>query len=330
MSRRRFFRSVGGAALSMVAGGVIGGGLTSRWYRTQIDDPLEPQIDGVQVPPITVTTPGGTTVHGIQTGFVAVKGVHREYNGNSNPILAIVAATEWTEWMPVYAWVIEHNEGVIVIDTGETHKVYNGEYFDCDPVSNFIYTNQLRFALTEQDEIGAQLQMLGIDPAQDVRYVVQTHMHSDHMGGLYAFEGVEVLMSRAEFGNPQALTCRYPEWLEPTLLDYEGGAFENFQRSHVLTQAGDVILVPTPGHTDGHQSVMLLDGDLTYFFGGDVSFDEAQLLNGTRAGIAINPEAAAQTLQTIRSYAGANPTVFLTAHDHESGTRLANPQTVQV
>ncbi|MEM6527507.1 MAG: MBL fold metallo-hydrolase, partial [Chloroflexota bacterium] len=142
--------------------------------------------------------------------------------------------------------------------------------------------------------------------------------------------GAEIMMGRAEFGNPQALTCRYPEWLEPTLLDYDDGAFENFERSHVLTQAGDMILVPTPGHTEGHQSVMLLDGDLTYFFGGDVSFDEAQMLNGIRAGIAINSDAAAQTLQTIRTYAEANPTVYLTAHDATSGARLENAQTVQV
>ena len=25
---------------------------------------------------------------------------------------------EWADWMPVYAWAIEHPEGVIVVDTG--------------------------------------------------------------------------------------------------------------------------------------------------------------------------------------------------------------------
>jgi glyoxylase-like metal-dependent hydrolase (beta-lactamase superfamily II) len=31
---------------------------------------------------------------------------------------------DWTEWPPIYVWVIEHEEGLIVVDTGETSRVH--------------------------------------------------------------------------------------------------------------------------------------------------------------------------------------------------------------
>jgi glyoxylase-like metal-dependent hydrolase (beta-lactamase superfamily II) len=48
-----------------------------------------------------------------QTNHVAVG-----YDGG----LSIVTDRNWTPWLPTYAWVIEHPEGVIIVDTGQgTH-----------------------------------------------------------------------------------------------------------------------------------------------------------------------------------------------------------------
>ena len=35
---------------------------------------------------------------------------------------------EWSEWLPIYVWVIEHDEGVILVDTGETARVHERGY----------------------------------------------------------------------------------------------------------------------------------------------------------------------------------------------------------
>jgi len=60
-------------------------------------------------------------IHAVQTGLVKIKTAQVEGRGHGYPrrFAAIFADREWTEWLPTYAWVIEHREGVIVVDTGQ-------------------------------------------------------------------------------------------------------------------------------------------------------------------------------------------------------------------
>ena len=69
-------------------------------------------------------------IHAIQTGTVAITTRWREGVGHGRRRLAIRCSTgEWTEPLPIYAFAIEHPEGVIVVDTGETARVAEPGYF---------------------------------------------------------------------------------------------------------------------------------------------------------------------------------------------------------
>ena len=96
----------------------------------------------------------------------------------------------------------------------------------------------------------------------------------------------------------------------------------------VLTRAGDVRLLPTPGHTNGHLAVVLGDGETTYFFAGDAAFSETQLLEGEVAGINQDVVATRDTLVRIRELTRRQPVVFLPTHDPASLARLAAKQIV--
>ncbi len=63
-------------------------------------------------------------VHAIQTGTVSVTERQREGRG-PGPLrpLATMLDRDWTGQLPIYAWAIEHPEGVIVVDTGETARL---------------------------------------------------------------------------------------------------------------------------------------------------------------------------------------------------------------
>jgi glyoxylase-like metal-dependent hydrolase (beta-lactamase superfamily II) len=222
-----------------------------------------------QVGPTTVTTASGLRVHAIQTGFVAFKAVHRKLAGPAPlRLLSIALDRGWTEWMPIYTWAIKHPEGVIVVDSGESSRVNEPGFVDCDPATGLIYRNNLRFDVEREDEIGPQLTQLGIAP-REVRWVVLTHLHSDHADGLYHFRYSQILVSLVDYPKMQgALTCRYPDWLVPTPVRYADGALGSFPRSQALTAAGDVHIVPTPGHSLGHQSLLLDDGEVSYLFAG--------------------------------------------------------------
>ena len=275
------------------------------------------------VPPVTVEVASGVQVHGVVTGFVAVKAAHREMIGPAwARYAAIVLDPRWTEWLPIYTWVIEHPEGVIVVDTGETARVADPGYFDCDPATRFVFGRLLGFALGPEQEIGPQLRALGIPP-EEVRRVVVTHLHSDHAGGLVHFPKAEFLVGRRELETKRgAVPCRWPSWFEPRLVAYESGPVGAFEESHALTGASDLFVVPTPGHSLGHQSVMFLDGERTIFFAGDASFSEVQVRAREVAGISEDVAAARRTLEKIREQLVAHRTVYLPSHDAGSGPRL--------
>jgi glyoxylase-like metal-dependent hydrolase (beta-lactamase superfamily II) len=225
-------------------------------------------------------------------------------------------------------WVIEHPEGVIVIDTGETVAALQPEYFACDPVYNFLMQRAkfLKLDVTSEQEIGPQLAARGI-AVTDVRWVVMTHLHLDHADGLATFPHAEIVIARAEYENQQrrpigALTCRWPTWFQPRLIEYGAAGVGPFATSFALTRAGDVQLVPTPGHSYGHQSLILNYDGVSYFFAGDASFDQQQMLAGTTAGICYDVSAARHSLERIRQYTQQTPTVYLPSHDVQSAHRL--------
>jgi len=123
-----------------------------------------------------------------------------------------------------------------------------------------------------EEEIGPRLREIGISAA-DVRWVVLTHLHTDHAGGLYHFPHSEILLARAEYGVARGLLGRargylphrWPEWFAPRLVDFGDEAVGQFPGSHRITRDGDVQLVPTPGHSAGHLSVIVKDGEDVFF-----------------------------------------------------------------
>lgn len=280
---------------------------------------------------VTATTAKGTKIHAIQTGWVAVKSAHRTLKGMAAlRIPAIMMDGTWTEWLPIHAWVIEHPSGVIVIDTGETAKTSDPEYFACDSMTGFFYTRNLRFAVRPQDEIGAQLKALGIPP-EEVRHVVLTHLHSDHMGGLSWFPKSEITVPREDYPSSQGtLPCRYPDWFAPRFPVFRTMQDQALASAYDITPDGDVIIVPTNGHSDGHQSVLFLEDDTTYWFCGDTTFDERQLLTREVAGICSNIRNARASIERIRTYCTASNTVYLPTHDPESPDRLLKAQTTTI
>jgi N-acyl homoserine lactone hydrolase len=272
-------------------------------------------------------------IHAIQTGTVAVTTAWREGVGHGQRrLLNTIVDRKWTEPLPIYAFAIEHPEGVIVVDTGESARASGRGYF----VRWHPGLRAFQEWVEPEQEIGQQLEGLGIRPS-DVRWVVMTHLHTDHAGGLHHFPDNEILVMRAELEFASGLrgrlrgyvaNKRWPDWFDPTVIDLEPAPFGPFPQSLRLTDAGDVILVPVPGHTPGQIGVLVQDRDHTVFLAGDSSYNQELMLRGRVDGVGADEQAARLTHERIRTYAAANPTVYLVAHDPESAARLAERRLV--
>lgn len=272
-------------------------------------------------------------VHAIQTGLVAIKERQRQGVGSGlGRQINTLLDSHWTDFLPIYVWVVEHPEGLIVIDTGETAQASQANYF---PWWNPYFRLGVRERVQPDDEIGPQLRARGLSP-DDVRWVILTHLHTDHAGGLSHFPRAEILLSRREYDAAAglrgqlrgALPQHWPHWFAPRLVHFHDGVYGPFTDSYRLTRAGDVTLVPTPGHTLGHMSVIVQDADTTLFFAGDTSYTEQLLVAGVVDGVSPDEVAASGTLQLIQQFVRGTPTVYLPSHDPASAARLAARQPV--
>jgi glyoxylase-like metal-dependent hydrolase (beta-lactamase superfamily II) len=272
-------------------------------------------------------------VHAIQTGTVAVKERQRSGIGPGPLRLPLTLADrDWTDPLPIYAWVIEHPEGVIVVDTGETAHVNDPGYF---PRWHPYHRLGVREWVEPEQEIGPQLRAVGISP-DDVRWVVMTHLHTDHAGGLSHFPKSDILVTGVELENASGLLGkvrgflphRWPDWFSPALIDLEPARFGPFPESFRLTDAGDVIMVGTAGHTPGHVSVVLEENDQSILFAGDTSYTERLMIEGKADGVSPDVDAARLSLRRIQEFATGSAVVYLPSHDPASAQRLEERRAV--
>ncbi len=143
-------------------------------------------------------------IHAIQTGTVAITTAWREGVGHGRRrLLRTILDKQWTEPLPIYAFAIEHPEGVIVVDTGESAGASQSGYF----TRWHPGVHAFREWVEPEQEIGPQLERLGISPG-DVRWLVMTHLHTDHAGGLHHFPDTEILVTRTEFEFASGLRGR--------------------------------------------------------------------------------------------------------------------------
>ena len=147
------------------------------------------------------------------------------------------------ERMPVYAHVIDHPDGRVLVDTGikELHPLTT----DLDP----------RIRPPQE----WSLDLAGID------IVVNTHLHFDHCGGNHLFAGKPIYVQRQELDD--ALTkvdYTIRAWVDAPGVQYVPVRGE-------LELLPGLRLVPAPGHTPGSQVIVIATGDRPTVIAGDTA-----------------------------------------------------------
>ncbi|MFB6894204.1 MBL fold metallo-hydrolase [Kitasatospora sp. NPDC056327] len=167
----------------------------------------------------------------------------------------------------------------------------------------------------------AVLARAGIVPG-DVEAVVLTHLHEDHYGWSVTPEGVPVfpearyLVQHAEVAALGPTRTARTYVVEPLLR--AGRLHEVDGRTPLAGPAGPgsaVTLLPTPGHTPGHQSVLVTGGGGRLLITGDVLVHAVQLVApGVRYLYEADPATARRSREHLLAEARRTGTVLATAH----------------
>jgi glyoxylase-like metal-dependent hydrolase (beta-lactamase superfamily II) len=264
-------------------------------------------------------------VHALCTGTVAVKTNFRTKKG-AGPLakLNILLDKDYTEYMPIWVWVIEHPEGLLVIDTGEIAAINNLDTYLAKEsgLSRYLFGHSAKFGISEKDELDRQFAAINLKP-EDVKLVVLTHLHLDHTDGLKFFPKQEIIVGDYEWKHPESnMPSTYPSWLKPNTVTYRSNQIEVFDQAYPITAAGDLWYVPTPGHTRGHSSVVFKTDDFDLIFAGDTSYTQEQVVKGELAGVNADFAKSKLTYEKIMAYAQLRPTLYLPTHDGNAANRL--------
>ncbi len=246
--------------------------------------------------------------------------------------LAIMRDREWAGPLPIYSYLVQHPEGLFLIDTGDTAR--NSER-DWLPRTNPFFQREVQIRVAPEEEVGPRLSSMGIDPRTDLRAVVMTHLHHDHTGGLHHFPHTPIYAdadclraARRSRGLIGAVPSRWPRWFDPKPFRYENGPVAPWSRSAALTADGSLLVVETPGHMVGHVCVIARGREYTYILAGDITYRQRNLLADAVDGVTFDVGISLSSQRAIKTLASEEPSILLPAHDPDAAERLLTGSTL--
>jgi glyoxylase-like metal-dependent hydrolase (beta-lactamase superfamily II) len=169
--------------------------------------------------------------------------------------------------IPVPAYIIEHPKGLAVFDTGLRRGLSDTQ----DPGHAQYASWQIDVDLPAGADLASRLAALGRD-TNDVRYLVNSHLHFDHCGGNHMLPNAPVVIQKREWRAAQVPELQEKVGYDPRDFALGHDVIE-VDGEHDLFGDGSVVCVPTYGHTPGHQSLkvrtnsgdIVLTADACYF-----------------------------------------------------------------
>jgi len=145
---------------------------------------------------------------------------------------------------PVYGYLVHHPELNIIFDTG---------IGAADPETEAYYQPYRRPLDVACRDAGCRVDAIDV--------VVNSHLHFDHCGANPALAGRRIVVQATELEAAHAENYTFP-----ALIDFDGAIYDRIDGEAEI--ADDLVALPTPGHSPGHQSLVVCAHDGTLFVAG--------------------------------------------------------------
>ncbi len=216
--------------------------------------------------------------------------------------------------IPVPWFLIKHPSGNVVIDGGNSVKVaidkrkHWGSVIDVyDPV------------MSSNENCVDQCRSVGVEP-EDVKYVLQSHLHLDHTGAIGRFPNAQHVVQQVEYDyafDPDwfAKGAYIPEDFDQKGLDWR---FLRGKNSDHYDLFGDraITMIFTPGHSPGHQSFLVnLPNTGAVLLTIDAAYTTDHWDNKALPGLIHSAADVADSVAKLRKLAEQENALVVTGHD---------------
>jgi N-acyl homoserine lactone hydrolase len=191
-------------------------------------------------------------------------------------------------------YLVHHPDGLVLFDTGLGFA---------DDETEEYYRPQRRPLSEALRGAGAAV--------DDVHVIVNCHLHFDHCGGNPAFPGRPIIVQSAELEG-----ARLPEYTVPEVVDFPDANYQII--SGELELLPGLWVLPTPGHTAGHQSIAVQCDDGTVVLAGQAHDTATEFAADLRAAVVRHDHADATApayLSWMDRVLDFEPRRILLAHD---------------
>ena len=186
--------------------------------------------------------------------------------------------------IPVYCFLVKHQKGNVLVDTGFS--------------SDFEKTwgRRLKYYKPKLErDIVKHLKEKNIE----IDFIINTHLHIDHCENNSYFKNAEIFVQKKEFEaacNPKPYQIlAYPDKMDKNLN------YRFIDGNLDLFDDGAIKIIQTPGHTEGHQSVLLKTNGEQIFIAGDACYTSENLKYNCLPGILWNPDKIMVCYEMIRN-----------------------------
>ena len=179
---------------------------------------------------------------------------------------------------PSGVFLIRHvTKGYVLFDTGYSTDIYK------TGLRGWLYRTLNPTYIRKNEEILQQLNRDGIS-ADDIAYVIISHLHPDHIGGLKFFPKSKVILSenthhtqKNPFFTDLIFSTLLPKRLDSQIIEVENMGLKQRTvyslKGYDLFGDGSILITPLEGHTRGHLGALISDkillaGDACW--GGDL------------------------------------------------------------
>jgi len=204
----------------------------------------------------------------------------------------------------VYVHLIQTSEGLLLFDSG-----FNPAYYYGGKLPQ-ILNKVIKLHIDPEHALDRFIHNKGYN-LQDIIYIICSHLHFDHCGGLKLFANTNArfLVQQDEFEYIDNIKNSFEYDKNDIISDFMNN-FEIICGNRDLFGNGKILLLRTPGHTIGHQSLIINEKQTRIILAGDVAYTAEQFFSGNGTGFSYNRINEKESIKLLKSYINSNTKII--------------------